>query len=187
MNKSWLEKCFYVAEILYCVYPYEVLEELYSRGEDDILNKEEIIAFAEEKPFIVMDYVDATYPAFEALGYHKPGFFRPTLVDDDEEYRIFKENADKGNTYALAHISELEVESLLKDQGDTPFYIPTKDEIDRISNTGINENKYYGKLKKMIRPGVDADGFTQRIWQDFSAGVDFSDELNRIFSLNFQN
>lgn len=183
MNKKWLEKCFYVAETLYCVYPYEILEELYSRGEDDALDKEEVIAFAEAKPFIEMDYVDDTYPAFEALGYHEPGFFRPTLVDDDKEYRIFKENADKGNAYALAHISELEVESLLKDQGDTTFYIPSKDEIDRISNTGINENKYYGKLKKMMRLGIDADGFTKRIWQDFSASVDFSTELSRIVSI----
>ena len=29
MNKIWLKKCFDVAELLYCVYPYEVLEELY--------------------------------------------------------------------------------------------------------------------------------------------------------------
>ncbi len=32
MNKNWLGKCFNLAEVLYGVYPYEALEELYKRG-----------------------------------------------------------------------------------------------------------------------------------------------------------
>ena len=216
MNKIWLKKCFDVAELLYCVYPYEVLEELYNRGGDgDTLHKDDVIAFLEESggaadngsfehtgshiahieeesgsgetsfidsTSIDMDYVDATYPEFEALGYHEPGFFRPTLANDDEKYKFYKNLADCGDDLALAHISELDVESILKNQGDTPFYIPTKDEIERIIKTGYNGNAYYDELKKMFKK--DPELYIQTIWRGFSSGADLSEALDWIFSVS---
>ena len=183
MDKLWLAKCFATAEKLYCVYPYEILEELYERGAKDDFDKGEALAYIDEVDFILMDYVDETHPAFEVLGYHEPGFFVPRIIDDKTQYKIYKEAADKGDAYALAHINAKEVECLINDQANTDFYIPTKEEIEKISLTGMNENIYYQELKKRIRKDVDANGFTKRIWQDFSSDVDYNTELTRIISI----
>lgn len=125
---------------LYGIFPYEVLEKLYGGP----LNKDEVIAFVKENPYLGLEYVD--YPAFEKFGY-KSGYFRPVEKSD-----------------------------LLKVQGDTPFYIPTKDEIDRIIKTGFNGNKYYDELEKLMKKDI------QKVWMDFSAGVKVTDELNWIIS-----
>ena len=118
MNTVWLDKCFKAAEMLYGVFPFGVLERLYGGK----LDRDETIKAAEGK----FDYIDSNLDEFEALGY-APGYFTPTIYEDGEEYENYKARGDK------LHISEREVELLIKDQGPRPFYIPNRSEIEELS------------------------------------------------------
>ena len=115
MNTVWLDKCLKAAEMLYGVFPFGVLERLYGGK----LDRDETIKAAEGK----FDYIDSNLDEFEALGY-APGYFTPTIYEDGEEYEKYKARGDK------LHISEREVELLIKDQGPRPFYIPNRSEIE---------------------------------------------------------
>lgn len=183
MNKNWLGKCFDLAEVLYGVYPYEVLKELYKRGGCGDLQKHEAISFLEENSYLETDYVNATNPAFKALGYHEPGFFKPAIENEGAVYEYNKQCADNGSALALLHISKSETDNLLKKQGNTPFYIPTKDEMDRMNKDCINGNEYYDKLQKMMKKGRMVKYNILKIWLDFSAGVDFTKELDWILTV----
>ena len=200
---TWLKRCFYTAALMYGMYPYEVLEALYAQGEDDKLNKDEVLDFVEQAPYVDVEYYDTEFGVFKELGYG-PGFFRPVVTEDKEQYRKYKVNADKGNVYAKLHISEKEIEALLQDQSNVPFYIPTKAEITEISDRGFIENKYFKDIRKNMRKGINEDGFLERIWTDFNSSEDVGvmvervssivetkktmdlDELNRIARLTFE-
>lgn len=200
---TWLKRCFYTAALMYGMYPYEVLEELYAKGADDKLDKDEVLDFVEQAPYVDVEYYDTEFAVFKELGYG-PGFFRPVVTEDKEQYRKYKVNADKGNVYAKLHISEKEIDALLQEQSNVPFYIPTKAEIMEISDRGFIENKYFKDIRKNMRKGINEDGFLERIWTDFNSGVDVGvmvervssivetkktmdlDELNRIARLTFE-
>lgn len=112
MNKEWLEKCFEVAEKLYCVFTYDVLKQLYARGGYGELSEDEAVEFGKMKR---MEYVDATLSEFEDM---EPGFFRPELIDeDDEKYEEVKKQADAGDQYNRMHLYENEIDELLMEQG----------------------------------------------------------------------
>lgn len=152
MNK--LNKCLMVAEKLYGVFPFGVLEEMY--GEK--LDKEVTIEAARGQ----LDYMDSNLEEFKEMGYG-PGYFTPTIYEDGEEYEKYKALGDK------LHISEREVEYLLEKQENRPFYIPTHNEVEELFEKGMLENESYKKLKKKI-PNVRA------IWES----VYRQDEINEI-------
>lgn len=157
INRDWLEKCLNAAEILYGVFPIGVLERLYGRK----LDRDETIKVAEGK----FDYIDSNLDEFEALGY-TPGYFTPTIYEDGEEYAKYKAQGDK------LHISEREVELLIKDQGPRPFYIPNRSEIKELSETGMIANSFYKKLRKKF-PEI------KKIWDGFYNGDDMNDVIEK--------
>lgn len=166
-NELWLGKCIRVAEMLYCAFPYEILAELYAKKEAGHLDKEETIRLAAENG---MEYADGNLDVFEELGYGE-GFFRPALAED-EEYQKYK----KMNTpFADAHLSELEVDCIIKEQENADFYIPTEAEIEAISTTGMIENKNYKKIGQRIK---DKD-YLRTLWQNFCCDVEITDEIGR--------
>jgi len=167
MNREWLKKCIRTAEMLYCAYPYEVLEKLYSKGADDHLDRDDAIRVASEND---MEYADGNLGVFLDLGYGD-GFFRPALAED-EEYQKYKA---MDTPFAAAHLSELEVESIIKEQEACDFYIPTKSEIESISTAGFFENEAYKKLAKLIK---DKD-YPRTLWQNFCCDAEITDEINR--------
>lgn len=157
MNTVWLDKCFKAAEMLYGVFPFGVLERLYGGK----LDRDETIKAAEGK----FDYIDSNLDEFEALGY-APGYFTPTIYEDGEEYEKYKARGDK------LHISEREVELLIKDQGPRPFYIPNRSEIEELSETGMIANSYYKKLKKKV-PGI------KTVWDGFYSGEEMKEVIEK--------
>ena len=157
MNTVWLDKCFKAAEMLYGVFPFGVLERLYGGK----LDRDETIKAAEGK----FDYIDSNLDEFEALGY-APGYFTPAIYEDGEEYEKYKARGDK------LHISEREVELLIKDQGPRPFYIPNRSEIEELSKTGMIANSYYKKLKKKA-PGI------KMIWDGFYSGEEMKEVIEK--------
>ena len=157
MNTVWLDKCFKAAEMLYGVFPFGVLERLYGGK----LDRDETIKAAEGK----FDYIDSNLDEFEALGY-APGYFTPTIYEDGEEYEKYKARGDK------LHISEREVELLIKDQGPRPFYIPNRSEIEELSETGMIANSYYKKLKKKT-PGI------KTVWDGFYSGEEMKEVIEK--------
>ena len=73
------------------------------------------------------------------------------------------------------HISEREVELLIKDQGPRPFYIPNRSEIEELSETGMIANSYYKKLKKKA-PGI------KMIWDGFYSGEEMNEVIEKTIS-----
>ncbi|MGN8762220.1 YecA family protein [Oribacterium sp. HCP3S3_B9] len=125
------------------------------------LDRDETIKAAEGK----VDYIDSNLDEFEALSY-APGYFTPTIYEDGEEYEKYKAQGDK------LHISEREVELLIKDQGPRPFYIPNRSEIEELSETGMIANSYYKKLKKKV-PGI------KEIWDGFYSGEEMKEVIEK--------
>ncbi len=55
--------------------------------------------------------------------------------------------------------------------------------MDRMNKDCINGNEYYDELQKKMKKGRMAKNNILKIWLDFSAGVDFTKELDWILTV----
>lgn len=135
MNTEWLEKCAQAGEFLYGIYPYEVLMQMYRLKESGKVRKTELRAVINGSAALMLEYIQRRLLVFYEMGYHEAGYILPYLPPDGETADFFQQAAKAGNPYAVLHVDPDEVEYLLKEQGDRPFYIPTAEEIETLRST----------------------------------------------------
>ncbi len=182
MNTEWLEKCAQAGEFLYGIYPYEVLMRMYRLRESGKVLKTELRAAINGSAALMLEYIPRRLLVFDEMGYCEAGYILPDFPSDRETADFVEQAAKAGNPYAVLHIDPVEVEYLLKEQGDRPFYIPTAEEIEVLCRDGYISNESYEKLDKLIRKHGGDSKLTRQVWIDFSTGVDFMDEINCLFA-----
>lgn len=182
MNTEWLEKCAQAGEFLYGIYPYEVLMQMYRLKESGKVLKTELRAAINGSAALMLEYIQRRLLTFYEMGYHEAGYILPSIPQDGEAADFFAQAAKAGNPYAVLHVDPDEVEYLLKEQGDRPFYIPTAEEIETLCRDGYIHNESYERLDKLIWKHSGDSNLTRQVWIDFSTGIDFMDEINYFFA-----
>ena len=71
LDLKWLNDCMQAGEFLYGAYPLAVLKKLYETMKGYTVAKRELAEQCEAAEGLLMTYVDAVFPEFEALGYIK--------------------------------------------------------------------------------------------------------------------
>ena len=171
MNKEWLEKCAQAGEFLYGIYPYEVLLQMYRLRESDSLPKRELRTAINDSAALSVAYVQRRLLTFDQMGYHEAGYLLPVPPPSD----------NAGDPYAALHVDPDELEHLLEEQGDRPFYIPTAREIEALCRDGYIRNQHYESLDRFLRKHGGPLDMTRKLWRDFSSGIDFMDEIQYFF------
>ena len=120
MNTEWLEKCAQVGELLYGIYPYEVLMQMYRLRESEKVLKTELRAAINGSTALMPEYIQRRFLVFDEMGYHEAGYILPSIPQDGETADLFEQAAEAGSPYAVLHVDHDEVENLLKEQGESP-------------------------------------------------------------------
>lgn len=89
----------------------------------------------------MLEYILRRFLVFDEMGYHEAGYILPSIPQDGETADFFEQAAKAGNPYAVLHVDPDEMENLLKEQGDRPFYIPTAEEIETLYRDGCIRNE----------------------------------------------
>lgn len=171
MNKEWLEKCARTGEFLYGIYPYEVLLQMYQLRESESLPKRELRTAINDSAALSLVYVQRRLLTFDNMGYHEAGYLLPVPPPSD----------NVGDPFAALHVDPDELEHLLEEQGDRPFYIPTAREIEALCRDGYIRNQHYESLDRFLRKHGGPLDMTRKLWRDFSSGIDFMDEIQYFF------
>ena len=89
INTEWLEKCAQVGELLYGIYPYGVLMQMYRLRESGKVLKTELRAAINGSTALMPEYIQRRFLVFDEMGYHEAGYILPSIPQDGETADLF--------------------------------------------------------------------------------------------------
>ena len=183
-NPEWLFKCSEVCELLYGVYPLEILKSLYALKENDELNIKDIneLFIETSTPYQVQDEI---YDDYQKLGYKK-GVVTPLMYSKKtlEDLKAIPSLFDDPSE--LLHTDEDELYRLLKIQGTIPFFVPNLSQIEDLLEDGYIFNNSLKRLEQILKKEHKDDiGY---IFKKICYGIDIRELVKGILpTINIKN
>lgn len=178
-NPEWLFKCSEVCELLYGVYPLEILKSLYALKENDELNIKDIneLFIETSTPYQVQDEI---YDDYQKLGYKK-GVVTPLMYSKKtlEDLKAIPSLFDDPSE--LLHTDEDELYRLLKIQGTIPFFVPNLSQIEDLLEDGYLFNNSLKRLKEILKKEYKDD--ISYIFKKICYGIDIKDLVNEVLPM----
>lgn len=175
-NPEWLFSCAEICELLYGVYPLDILKSLYALKEDDDLSIEDVneLFIETSTSYQIQDEI---YEDFQKLGYSK-GVVTPLLYSKKtlEDLRVIPGLLD--DPFELLHTDEDEMYHLLKRQGSVSFYVPGITEVESLIDNGYIFSNHLKKLMSILKKEYQDD--TADIFKMICLGIsnrDFMEEM----------
>lgn len=177
-NPEWLLTCSEVCELLYGIYPFEILKDLYHLKEDDDLIID-VVNDIFEQTATFYRVQDEIYDDFQKLGYKRgvvvPLMYSKKTLEDLKAISLLDDPCE------LLHTDEDEIYHLLNKQGTTPFFVPNLSQIDDFVEDGYLFNNSLMRLKNILkREYKDELGY---IFKKICYGIDIKDLVNDLLPM----
>ena len=160
-DRQWIETCVQAGEFLYGIFPMSVLKKLVERRGP--VSYADLLDCVNSSDAILMEFVEgALLDEGDDFGFLYP-------VQAEGELRQILEQAERdGNPYADIHLDEEVHIALLDEQGEVDFYIPTRQEIEELTQKGYIRTPAMTELEKYaMAHGMDAS-FARDMWAQVS-------------------